>query len=120
VGPWRERRSEDDLSGNPHADPGAEAAVEAVAGRGSAAESEQCCSGSPSSASGAERTAPGSVAAASAAADQYPGCSAPAGQNRNRCAGVHHLIATNEIYEKKILCSCINEIPSRYGREKRI
>jgi hypothetical protein len=35
---------------------------------------------------GAGRTAPGSVVAASVAADQYPGCSAPAGQNRNRCA----------------------------------
>jgi hypothetical protein len=86
VGPWRERRSEDDLSGNPHACHGAEAAEEAVTGRESAAEPERCCSGSPSSASGAERTAPGSVVAASAAADQYPGCSAPAGQNRNRCA----------------------------------
>jgi hypothetical protein len=32
--------------------------------------------------------------------------------------GVHHLIATNEIYEKKIVCSRGNEIPSRYGREK--
>jgi hypothetical protein len=26
------------------------------------------------------------MVAASATADQYPGCSAPAGQNRNRCA----------------------------------
>jgi hypothetical protein len=86
VDPWRERRSEDDLLGNPHVDHVAEAAEEAVAGHGSAAEPEQCCSGSPSSASGAGRTAPGSVVAASAMADQYSGRSAPASQNRNRCA----------------------------------
>jgi hypothetical protein len=77
---------EDDLSGNPHADHGAEVAVEVGAERGYAAEPEQCYSGSPSSASGARRIAPGLVVAASAAADQYPGCSAPAGQNRYRCA----------------------------------
>jgi hypothetical protein len=86
VGPWRERKSEDDLAESPHACHGAEAAEEAVAERGSAAEPERCCSGSPSSASRAGRTAPGSVVAASATADQYPGCSAPAGQNRDRCA----------------------------------
>jgi hypothetical protein len=34
--------------------------------------------------------------------------------------GVHHLIATNEIYEKKILCSCGNETLTGYGREKRV
>jgi hypothetical protein len=45
VGPWRERRSEDDLSESPHADHGAEAAVETVAGHGYAAEPEPYCSG---------------------------------------------------------------------------
>jgi hypothetical protein len=34
--------------------------------------------------------------------------------------GVHHLIATNEIYEKKILCSYGNETSEGYDREKRI
>jgi hypothetical protein len=34
--------------------------------------------------------------------------------------GVHHLIATNEIYEKKILCSCGNETSEGYGRKKGI
>ena len=43
-----------------------------------------CCSGWPSSASGAGRTAPESRVEASAF--KYPGCSAPAGQNRDRCS----------------------------------
>jgi hypothetical protein len=34
--------------------------------------------------------------------------------------GVHHLIATNEIYEKEILCSCGNETSEGYGRKKGI
>jgi hypothetical protein len=34
--------------------------------------------------------------------------------------GVHHLIATNEIYEKKILRSCGNETSEKYDREKGI
>jgi hypothetical protein len=34
--------------------------------------------------------------------------------------GVHHLIVTNEIYEKEILCSCGNETSEGYDREKRI
>jgi hypothetical protein len=34
--------------------------------------------------------------------------------------GVHHLIATNEIYERKILCTCGNETSERYDREKEI
>jgi hypothetical protein len=34
--------------------------------------------------------------------------------------GVHHLIATNEIYEKEILCSCGNETSEGYDREKGI
>jgi hypothetical protein len=34
--------------------------------------------------------------------------------------GVHHLIATNEIYEKEILCSCGNETSVGYNREKGI
>jgi hypothetical protein len=33
--------------------------------------------------------------------------------------GAHHLIATNEIYERKILCSCGNETSEGYDREKR-
>jgi hypothetical protein len=86
VDPWHERRSEDDLLGNPHVDHVAEAAEEAVAEHGSTAEPERYCSGSPSSASEAGRTTPGSMVAASAAADQYSDCSASAGQNRNRCA----------------------------------
>jgi hypothetical protein len=32
--------------------------------------------------------------------------------------GVHHLIATNEIYEKEIWCSCGNETSEGYDRKK--
>jgi hypothetical protein len=34
--------------------------------------------------------------------------------------GVHHLIATNEIYEKEILCSRGIETSEGYGRKKGI
>jgi hypothetical protein len=34
--------------------------------------------------------------------------------------GVHHLIATNEIYENKISCSCGNETSEGYVRKKGI
>jgi hypothetical protein len=35
-------------------------------------------------------------------------------------SGVHHLIATNEIYEDKIWCRCGNETSIGYNREKGI
>jgi hypothetical protein len=34
--------------------------------------------------------------------------------------GVHHLIATNEVYENEILCSCGNKTLGRYVRERGI
>jgi hypothetical protein len=80
------RTSVGDPSGSPRACRGAAVVEEVAAEHGSAAESEQCCSGWPSSASGAGRTAPESEVEASAAAGRYPGCSAPAGQNRCRCS----------------------------------
>jgi hypothetical protein len=78
------RTSTGDPSESPHACCRAAAVEEVAAERGSAAESEQCCSGWPSSASGAGKTAPESEVEASAAAGRYPGCFAPAGQNRCR------------------------------------
>jgi hypothetical protein len=75
-----------DPSKSPQACRGAAAVEEVAAERGSAVESEQYCSGWPSSASRAGKTAPESEVEASAVAGRYPGCSAPAGQNRCRCS----------------------------------
>jgi hypothetical protein len=80
------RTSAGDPSESPRACRGAAAVEEVVAERGSAAESEQCCSEWPSSAFGGGRTAPESDVEASAAAGWYSGCSAPGGQNRCRCS----------------------------------
>jgi hypothetical protein len=80
------RTSAGDPSENPHACRRAAAVEEVAAEYGSAAEPEQCCSGWPSSVSGAGRTAPESEVEASVSAGRYSGCSAPAGQNRDRCS----------------------------------
>jgi len=72
-----------------HACREAAAVEEAEAKCGPTEESEQCCSGWPSSASGAGSTAPESKAAASGSWSpgcSDPGCSAPAGQNHAWCS----------------------------------